>query len=77
MSISTKKRTLDAFFKPPPKKARISEDGESPKSPDSNVELQVSSQSNLVPTSDQIRYYLVTPRTLFQYQISQKPFQES
>jgi hypothetical protein len=56
MSISTKKRTLDAFFKPPPKKARISEDGESPKSQESNVELQVSSQSNLVPTSDRIRY---------------------
>jgi hypothetical protein len=56
MSISTKKRTLDAFFKPPPKKARISEDGEPPKSQESNVELQVSSQSNLVPTSDRIRY---------------------
>ena len=77
MSIATKKRTLDAFFKPPPKKVRISEDGESPKSQESNVELQVSSQSNLVPTSDQIRYYLVTPRTLFQYQISQKSFQKS
>ena len=77
MSISTKKRTLDAFFKPPPKKARISEDGESPKSQEHNVEVQVSTGSNLVPISDQIRYYLVTPRTLFQYQTSQKPFQKS
>jgi hypothetical protein len=26
MAASTKKRTLDAFFKPPPKKIRVSED---------------------------------------------------
>jgi hypothetical protein len=46
MSDSMKKRTLDAFFKPPPKKARISDDAGVPKCEGKNVEDRVSSQSN-------------------------------
>jgi len=41
MSDSSKKRTLDAFFKPPPKKPRISENGES-KPETENVDVKVS-----------------------------------
>jgi hypothetical protein len=44
MSESTKKRTLDAFFKPPPKKPRISEEDEASKGQESNVEDRVGSE---------------------------------
>jgi hypothetical protein len=46
MSDSTKKRTLDAFFKPPPKKPRVSEEGQASKSHKSNVEDRVSPQGS-------------------------------
>lgn len=44
MSDSTKKRTLDAFFKPPAKKARISEEVEASKGKGNNVQDQLFSR---------------------------------
>jgi hypothetical protein len=38
----TKKRTLEAFFKPPPKKARLSDDGQVLKDEETNLQNQVS-----------------------------------
>ncbi len=41
MSGFTKKRTLDAFFKPPQKKLKVSEDGQDLKDEETKFEDQV------------------------------------
>jgi hypothetical protein len=78
MSDSHKKRTLDAFFKPPPKKPRISDNGEASKPEMDNVEVHVSYVEQLyVSKSNCPRYCPVMQHILFQYHTSQNLSQRS
>ncbi|KAE9372252.1 DNA repair family protein-like protein [Stipitochalara longipes BDJ] len=49
MSETTKKRTLDAFFKPPPKKPRTSADGEASNPETENIVAQIFSRHPTYP----------------------------
>lgn len=65
MSESTKKRTLDAFFKPPPKKARVSDKEDAEKGGKGTIDEDQVSLATSLSISTHVNAQYITGKRVF------------